>query len=127
MMIKIKRVYEKPEDSDGYRILVDRLWPRGISKQDAKIDEWLKEIAPSTGLRKWFSHDVKKWKEFKERYSKELDDIKETVRRLKNLEKRKGKITLLYAARDTEHNNAGALLEYLNEMDLKEDVKWSGT
>lgn len=112
-MIKIKRVYENPGKEDGYRILVDRLWPRGISKEKAKIDLWLKEIAPSNTLRRWFSHDPKKWEEFKEKYRKELKEKKDLTRQLKKLEKEKRIITLLYAAQDQEHNNAAVLQELL--------------
>ncbi len=110
-MIKIKRIYEPFSDQDGFRILVDRLWPRGLSKESAKIDMWLKEIAPSDALRKWFSHDPKKWQEFKGRYRKELDGKKDVMSKLKSIEKERKKITLLYAAKDTEYNNAVFLQE----------------
>jgi len=111
MMIKIKRIYETPSDGDGFRVLVDRLWPRGISKEKAKIDLWLKDIAPSDQLRKWFAHDPAKWEDFKRRYFKELDKKKVLVN--KNLKQFKGGITLLYAAKDDKHNNAQALKEYI--------------
>ncbi len=111
-LIKIKRVYESPSDQDGFRVLVDRLWPRGLSKESAHVDMWFKEVAPSNNLRKWFSHDPKRWLEFKRRYQKELDENKDLVLRLKSLEKEKKKITLLFAAKDTEHNNAVFLQEY---------------
>ena len=114
-MIKIKRVYEPFSDQDGFRILVDRLWPRGLSKESAKIDMWLKDIAPSDALRKWFSHDPKKWQEFKNRYKKELGEKKDVITKLKTIEKEKKKITLLYAAKDTEHNNAVFLQEYMTK------------
>lgn len=114
-MIKIKRVYEPFSDQDGFRVLVDRLWPRGLSKESAKIDMWLKEIAPSDILRKWFSHDPKKWQEFKNRYKKELGENKDAIAKLKTIEKEKKKITLLYAAKDTEHNNAVFLQEYMKK------------
>lgn len=114
-MIKIKRVYEPFSDQDGFRVLVDRLWPRGLSKESAKIDMWLKEIAPSDTLRKWFSHDPKKWQEFKNRYRKELGGKKDSMTKLKTIEKEKKKITLLYAAKDTEHNNAVFLQEYMKK------------
>lgn len=114
-MIKIKRVYEDYEDSDGYRILVDRLWPRGVSKMDTKVDEWLKEIAPSNELRKWFSHQVSKWPEFKEKYFKELKNTDELISSI--IDKETDQIvTLVYAAKDEEHNNAVALKEYLEDL-----------
>jgi len=110
-MIKIKRIYEAPSNGDGFRVLVDRLWPRGISKDKAKIDLWLKDIAPSDQLRKWFAHDPAKWENFKRRYFKELDKKKDLVN--KNLKQFKDGITLLYAAKDDKHNNAQALKEYI--------------
>ena len=111
-MIKIKRVYDKPNESDGFRILVDRIWPRGLSKSEIKVDLWLKEIAPSDGLRKWFAHDPKKWEEFKRRYFKELGDKKELIELI--IEKaHKGIVTLLYGARDEKFNNAVALKDYI--------------
>jgi len=111
-MLKVKRIYDRASPDDGKRILVDRLWPRGLKKEDAKIDEWLKDIAPSDELRKWFAHDPKKWKEFKERYKKELKDKGEILARLKK-EVKHGDVTLLYSTRDEEHNNAVALMETL--------------
>jgi len=96
-------------------VLVDRLWPRGLKKSEARIDEWLREIAPSTALRKWFKHDPDKWKEFKKKYSAELDDHREQVEKLAR-EARKRTITLLFSARDTEHNNAVALKEYIEQL-----------
>ena len=114
-LIKIKRIYDPPSDQDGFRILVDRLWPRGISKESAQIDLWFKDIAPTDNLRKWFSHDPKKWTEFKSRYRKELNGKKDLVLRLGLLEKEKKRITLLYAAKDTENNNAILLQEYLRK------------
>jgi len=111
-MIKLKRVYDPYADSDGKRILVDRLWPRGIKKEDARIDHWLKDIAPSDELRKWFSHDPAKWEEFKKRYRKELEDRQEIIRDLRT-EARRKTVTLLFAAKDTERNNAVALKEII--------------
>ncbi len=105
MNIKIKRVYEKPGDEDGFRILVDRLWPRGLTKEKAAVDLWLKDIAPSTELRKWFNHDPEKWNEFKKRYFNELKENKAPVLVLKDHLKNKT-VTLLYAAKDTDHNEA---------------------
>jgi uncharacterized protein YeaO (DUF488 family) len=109
MNAKIKRVYEKPDKEDGFRILVDRLWPRGLTKEKAAVDLWLKEIAPSTVLRKWFGHDPEKWKEFKKRYLNELKDNKEPVLLLKE-QMKKGNVTLLYGAKDEIHNEALVLL-----------------
>ncbi len=110
MTIKLKRVYEQPDVKDGERVLVDRLWPRGLTKEKAGVDLWLKEIAPSTELRRWFGHDPAKWTEFKRRYRAELKGNKEQVARLKD-EMEKGPVTLLYGARDEEHNEAVVLLE----------------
>ena len=110
MKIKIKRVYEKPDREDGKRILVDRLWPRGLTKEKASIDLWLKEIAPSTELRKWFGHDPEKWKEFGKRYSAELKKNEEQVSLLKE-QLKKGTVTLVYGAKDKEHNEALVLKE----------------
>jgi len=113
-MIKVKRIYDPVLPDDGKRILVDRLWPRGIKKDKAKIDEWLKDIAPSNGLRKWFSHDPDKWKEFKNRYIKELKDNSELIERLRAVTK-KEKVTLLFSAKDVEHNNAVVLKEVIEK------------
>ena len=113
MKIKIKRVYENPSKEDGMRILVDRLWPRGLTKQKAAIDLWLKEIAPSTELRKWFAHDPKKWTEFRKKYLQELKENKEQISIIKEHLK-KETVTLVYAARDEEHNEAQVLEELLN-------------
>lgn len=112
-MIKVKRVYEKPNKGDGFRILVDRLWPRGISKKKAEIDLWLQEIAPSDRLRKWFSHDPEKWQEFKQRYRKELRDKVELLENIKMFEKENRIVTLLYSAKDNMHNNAIVLEEII--------------
>jgi uncharacterized protein YeaO (DUF488 family) len=113
-MIKIKRVYDPPEPEDGKRILIDRLWPRGLKKENLKMDEWLKEIAPSDKLRKWFSHDPKKYEEFKKRYAKELEDKSEILERIRR-EAKKGRVTILFSAKDTEHNNATVMKELLKE------------
>jgi len=112
-MLRIKRVYDPPEPEDGRRILIDRLWPGGIKKEKFKMDEWLKEIAPSDKLRKWFSHDPKKYQEFKKRYTKELEDKSEILRRIKR-EAKKGRVTILFSAKDTEHNNATVLKELMS-------------
>lgn len=108
-MINIKRIYEKAERGDGFRLLVDRLWPRGVSKDRAKLDLWLKEIAPSNALRKWFHHDPKKWPEFQKRYKAELKGNGEAVQKLKEIVKKNKTVTLLYAASDMEHNEAVVL------------------
>ncbi|MHA6645939.1 DUF488 domain-containing protein [Mesorhizobium sp. A623] len=112
--VAIKRVYEPPTETDGQRVLVDRLWPRGVSKEHAELTLWLKEIAPTTGLRKWFDHDPAKWAEFQKRFRAELDDNAEAVKELRGLVA-KGKVTLLYSAHDAVHNNAVVLAEYLQE------------
>jgi len=108
LAIEIKRVYNEARESDGFRILVDRLWPRGLNKERANVDLWLKDIAPSEELRKWFSHDPAKWDEFKQRYFQELDHKKELVSII--IQKvREGKVTLLYAAKEEKFNNGMAL------------------
>jgi uncharacterized protein YeaO (DUF488 family) len=112
MQIRIKRIYEKPEKDDGFRVLVDRLWPRGFTKEKAGVDLWLKGIAPSTELRKWFNHIPEKWEEFKKRYRSEIRENKEALSQLKEVMK-KGDVTLVYAAKDEEHNDAVVLLEEL--------------
>jgi Uncharacterized conserved protein len=115
-MIKIKRIYEKAEESDGIRILVDRLWPRGIKKEEAKVDYWLKEISPSNELRKWFSHDFNKWEEFKNKYFNELNSKKELINFLLEIIKKNLNVTLLYSAKEEKYNNAVALKEYLQDL-----------
>jgi uncharacterized protein YeaO (DUF488 family) len=112
MKIQLKRVYDAPADDDGTRILVDRLWPRGLTKEKARVDLWFKELAPSTGLRKWFGHDPAKWPEFKARYKAELKQNLPQLTLLKQAIAR-GQTTLLYGARDTEHNEAVVLQELL--------------
>ena len=111
--VRIKRVYEQPDDQDGTRILVDRLWPRGLSRQRARVDIWLKDIAPSTELRKWFSHDPNKWTEFQDRYRQELKSKTDLLLTLKE-KAAKGPITLLYGAKDESHNEAVVLQELLH-------------
>lgn len=113
MKIQLKRVYDHPESEDGFRILIDRLWPRGLSKAKARIDLWLKDIAPSTELRKWFNHDPEKWKDFQKKYSIELKEHKDTLLLLKYFIREKKSVTLLFAAHDEEHNNAVALKKLL--------------
>ena len=113
--IAIKRVYEPKAKDDGFRVLVDRIWPRGMSKDEADIDLWAKEVAPSTELRKWFGHDPAKWKEFQTRYSRELEGQKPALYAL--LEQAAGKhVTLLYGARDTEHNQAVVLKNVIESL-----------
>jgi uncharacterized protein YeaO (DUF488 family) len=114
MNIKIKRVYEQPDKEDGERILVDRLWPRGLTKEKAGVDLWLKEIAPSTELRKWFHHDPKKWKSFRGRYETEIRHKDDLIKLLKQ-KATEGRITLLYGARDEKHNEALVLKEFLEK------------
>lgn len=111
-MVKIKRVYARPEADDGERILVDRLWPRGLSKERAAVDLWLKDVAPSTELRKWFGHDPARWDEFRRRYADELDRRPEAVAELRRALEA-GPATLVYGAKDTEHNDAVVLAAYL--------------
>ena len=112
MDIKIKRAYENPSNDDGYRILVDRLWPRGISKEKAKVDFWPKELAPSTELRRWYGHDPEKWAEFKSRYFAELDSNPDLANELLNYV-RKGTVTFIYSSKEERLNNAVALKEYV--------------
>lgn len=112
-MIKLKRAYEEWTKDDGFRILVDRLWPRGVSKENAHLDLWLKDIAPSAELRKWFGHDSEKWNGFRRKYKQELKEKKKLVNQLKILEKKHRTITLVYGAKDTENNEAVVLEELL--------------
>lgn len=111
-MIHVKRAYEKPSRKDGARILVERLWPRGVTKEEAALDLWLKDVAPSPALRKWFAHDPDKWERFVQRYWKELEGHGDAVDLLRSLI-RKGPVTFVYAARDEEHNGAVALKAFL--------------
>lgn len=114
-MLQLKRVYEKPAKNDGYRIFVDRLWPRGVSKENAHFDLWLKEVAPSNELRKWFAHDSKKWPEFQKKYQAELKTNAAHFQELKDAVKKESVVTLLYGAKDEEHNNAVVLLRLLQK------------
>ena len=113
IVLKVKRIYEPPAPSDGYRILVDRVWPRGVSKERAAIALWLKEIAPSAGLRKWFGHDPERWPEFQKRYRQELRAKTELAERIRQLEKEHRVVTLLFGARDEERNQAIVLRDFL--------------
>jgi uncharacterized protein YeaO (DUF488 family) len=115
-MIQIKRAYREASDNDGFRILIDRLWPRGVSKEKLKIDLWLKEIAPSNELRKSFGHDPQKWEEFQAKYREELKEKKEQVVQIKKIEQKEGNLTLIYAAKDEKHNNAVVLFGLLNDQ-----------
>lgn len=115
-MIKIKRAYDQPSKTDGKRILVDRIWPRGIKKEEAKIDFWLKEIAPSRKLRKWFSHDPRKWEQFKERYLSELRLKNKELEKLKEIIKKNKVTTLVYGAKEKRFNQAIALKEHLENI-----------
>ena len=112
--ISIKRIYDDATDKDGYRVLVDRLWPRGISKEEAKLDEWLQDIAPSTQLRKWFDHQEERFPEFSKRYKAELDLKKTEIEKLKAVAEKRP-ITLLYSAKNEEFNQAVVLRDYLNK------------
>jgi uncharacterized protein YeaO (DUF488 family) len=110
--VKLKRAYEPPASSDGRRILIDRLWPRGVSKAQAAIDQWRKDVAPSTDLRKWFGHDPARWQEFRKRYAAEIREHSEELRELRR-RAREGTVTLVYSARDEAHNDAVVLREIL--------------
>jgi uncharacterized protein YeaO (DUF488 family) len=118
-MIRLKRVYDPPATEDGYRVLVERLWPRGMSREAARIDLWLKDAGASTELRRWFGHDPARWKDFRAKYYHELAERPEMIRRLSDLIREKPMITFLFAARDEEHNNALALREYMEDPDGK--------
>ncbi len=113
-MIRFKRAYDEPSADDGYRILVDRLWPRGVSRERAKIDSWCKEIAPSNGLRKWFGHDPERWDAFRERYRKELGEKSDLIGKIRKKESER-LVTLVYAAKDERHNNAVVLKEIIDQ------------
>jgi uncharacterized protein YeaO (DUF488 family) len=114
-MIKLKRIYDPFSPQDGKRVLVDRLWPRGVKKENAHIDEWLKDIAPSDALRKWYSHDPSRWEEFRKRYTNELKDKKDILKELL-ADSRKGTVTLLFGAKDRERNNAVVIKEVLGKQ-----------
>jgi uncharacterized protein YeaO (DUF488 family) len=122
MKLSIKRVYDPPAKADGVRILVDRVWPRGVSKDNAKIHAWLKNAAPSTELRKWFGHDPERWTEFRKRYRAELKENPEAVRELRNAIGKES-ATLVYGAKDTEHNQAVVLQELLMRKTPQQSAK----
>jgi uncharacterized protein YeaO (DUF488 family) len=109
-LLAIKRIYDPPSKADGRRVLVDRLWPRGMKKEEARVDEWMKDISPSNVLRKWFSHDPSRWKDFRVKFRKELKGKQDLVERLRDYSA-KGRVTLLYSAKDEEHNNAVVIKE----------------
>ena len=115
-MIKIKRAYQPADEGDGFRILVDRLWPRGVSKERAKIDLWLKNVAPSNELRKWFTHDPERWGGFQAKYREELKDKIDILKEIKDNDKEESLITLVYGAKDEDHNNAVVLRDLLKEF-----------
>lgn len=117
MTIQLKRAYDDASQSDGYRVLVERLWPRGVSKEDAKLDDWTKDIAPSTELRKWFNHDIDRWEEFQERYRNELDENDDAQAILDELRTRasNGTLSLVFGSKDTEHNSAVVLKAVLEQ------------
>ena len=114
MDVRLKRAYEPPADGDGYRVLIDRLWPRGVSKEQAQLDEWARELAPSSELRRWFGHDPARFGEFRRRYREELAAQEEKLRELRR-RAREATLTLVYGARDSEHNDAVVLAELLRE------------
>ncbi len=113
-MIRVKRAYEAASGEDGARFLVERLWPRGVKKEDLAVEAWLKEVAPSTELRQWFEHDPAKWQEFRQRYFRELEKHPEAWQPLL-AQARRGRVTLIYSAHDAEHNNAVALQQFLEK------------
>ena len=113
-MIQLKRAYESPSANDGLRVLVERLWPRGLTKEQAAVDLWLKDVAPSPKLRKWFGHDPSRWTLFKQRYRKELRSKTDDIDALRR-KTRSGKVTMIYAARDEEHNGALVLKEFIEK------------
>ena len=119
MTVRVRRAYDPPAVEDGCRVLVDRLWPRGLARENARIEHWLRELAPSNELRKWFAHDEPKWPEFKERYFAELDAAPAVVAQMLSILRQNQNVILLYSAKDTEMNNAVALKEYIEGMTLQ--------
>jgi len=118
MAIQLKRAYDKPQKADGFRVLIDRVWPRGVRKEDLKLDEWLRTLAPSTELRQWFGHDPEKWDEFRKRYFQELDEHPDEIRKLR-AKLRDGPLTIVFGSREQRFNNAAALKEYLERRRAK--------
>jgi uncharacterized protein YeaO (DUF488 family) len=125
-IIKLKRAYDSASSDDGPRFLVERLWPRGVKKESLRLDAWLRDAAPSDGLRRWFQHDPKKWREFQRRYSRELDQNREAWQPILNAAQRM-RVTLVYSARDTEHNNAVVLKDYLEAKMGKRERRAAGS
>ncbi len=122
--VNIKRVYEPAQKKDGYRVLVDRLWPRGVKKEDARIDEWMKYIAPSPGLRKWFGHQPERWGPFSRAYRAELKEAVEPVQKLADCIRQHSKVTLIYAARDEQHTHALVLHRFMEKyLENQNDMK----
>ena len=119
-MIRLKRVYDSPAEEDGFRVLVERLWPRGITKAEAHLDLWMKEIAPSSDLRKWFAHDPAKWEEFSKRYEKELVENRDLVKTLEQ-KSRETTVTLVFAAHDIQHNSALVLKQFMEKNPVGEN------
>jgi uncharacterized protein YeaO (DUF488 family) len=120
MDVRLKRAYEPPDPADGYRVLIDRLWPRGVSKNEVQLDEWARELAPSTELRRWFGHDPERFEEFRRRYA---DELAPRAGKLGELRRRahEGTLTLVFGARDSEHNDAVVLAEILRSDDADDD------
>ncbi|MCL5282465.1 MAG: DUF488 family protein [Planctomycetes bacterium] len=118
MAIQLKRAYEKPQKSDGFRVLIDRIWPRGVRKEDLKLDQWLRTLAPSTELRQWFGHDPAKWDQFRRRYWQELDTHPEEIELLRQ-KMRAGPLTIVFGSREERFNNAAALKEYLEKRPVR--------
>lgn len=114
-MVKTKRIYEDPSEKDGYRILTERLWPRGISKERAKLDRWMKSVSPSNDLRKWFDHDFAKWEEFKDRYRKELFGS-DAIRELIDIMEQQDTVTFVYASKDEKHNSTVVLKSFIEQL-----------
>ena len=114
MAIQLKRAYDKPQKADGFRVLIDRIWPRGVRKEDLKLDQWLRSLAPSTELRQWFGHDPEKWGEFRKRYFRELDAHPDEIKLLRD-RMRDGPLTIVFGSREQRFNNATALKEYLED------------
>lgn len=123
--VRLKRAYEPPSSDDGIRVLVDRLWPRGVRKADIAIDRWLREVAPSTELRRWFGHDPRRWSEFRRRYEAELSRNREALKELRECT-RKGRVTLVYGARDQAHNEAVVLRDVLGHRSLPKTASTPG-
>ena len=125
MTIRLKRVYEPRADEDGYRVLVDRLWPRGVSEEAAHVDLWLRRIAPSDELRKWYGHEVERWPEFQQRFREELADHPDLLGMLLDIERHRGTLTLLFGAKDETHNQANVLFDVLKEAAASKPAKRS--